>query len=228
MTHNNSPQRGNAFFLVLLGVILFAALAFTVSRGLRSDTTGKMTGQRAALAASDVLNYAQKMERGVNRIRRRNVSENDISFANDIVSGFEHSSAQPVRHRLFHPQGGNLSWQSPSADVNDGSEWHFTGATCIIDIGSAASGCESNSSNRDEALIAVLPNLAESVCSEINNRLGITGIPANSGTGYSTTLFTGAFADGTVIDNMDSFPQGCFNGGASQTGYHFYKVLLAR
>lgn len=224
----SSPcQRGNAFFFVLLGVVMFAALAFTVSRGLRSDTTSQMTGQKASLAASDILAYAQKMERGINRIRRRSVSENDISFANAVVAGYEHSPAQPDKHKLFHPSGGNISWQSPQENANDGSPWHFTGESCIAAVGTGDTSCDSNG-DPDEDLLAVLPNLAQGICTEINKKLGITGIPANAGSGYSTVPFTGTYSDGTLIDNMDGLKAGCFNGGASQPGFHFYQVLLAR
>ncbi len=220
-------ERGNAFLFILLGVILFGALAFVVARGMRSETTGNLTKRKAQLAALDTLNYAQKLGRAVNRLQRRNISENDISFDNASVAGYAHTPVQPDSNKIFHHSGGRVTWQEPFQDANDGSSWLFTGETCIVNIGTGGAGCDTNTVS-DEELLAVLPNLDQGVCEEINDRLGITGIPANAGTGYSTTKFTGTYQDDTVPENMDGLTSGCFDGGAGQSGYHFYYVLIER
>lgn len=223
-----NPESGNVFLFVFLGVVLFATLAFTISRGMRSDTAIAMSDREVELAASDIMSYAQRLERGVSRLRRRSVSESDISFhvANWGHTDYQHG--QPDKNQIFHPSGGAVSWKEAPQGSNDGSVWHFTGSTCIGDIGTGAAGCESDADATNEELIAVLPGLVQSICQEINDKLEITGIPANTGTGYSTTEFVGTYADGTIPDNMDGFNAGCFDGGASQTGFHFYHVLIAR
>lgn len=229
MKHAQIGERGNAFFFILLGVAMFAALAYTVASGMRGGSTTQLSGQRASLAASDILGQAQKIDRGVNRLRTRSVSENDISFANTKDPQFEHSSPQPTRHRVFHKEGGNVSYISPPPGANNGSEWFFTGATCMVGIGNGDTANCSTSGSRDEELLMVLPNMNAAVCQEINKRLGINGIPEDEGNGFARRAYKGEFEDSTYILALGEKTAGCFlEGRTGQGGLHFVQVLLAR
>jgi hypothetical protein len=216
-------ESGNVFIIILVAVALFAALGFTMSRGMRSDTTTQMSDQRVALSASTILTSGQKIERAVSRLRRKGISENDISFDQSFVAGYNHG--QPDTNKVFNPTGGSISWQTPPENANDGSDWLFTGATCIAGMGAGATGCDTDTTANEE-LIAVLPNLLESVCSEINDRLEIAGIPADTGGGASTTQYVGAFADGTeIILAGGPFNAACYSRGGSFT---YYQILIER
>lgn len=222
--NKHATQRGNVFIIILLAVVLFAALSLTIARSMRSDTTTNMSKRQAELAASDILNYAQKIERAVNRVRRKGVSENDISFDQAHVAGYTH--AQPATNKVFNTTGGAVSWQAPPEGVNDGSDWVFTGATCIADIGTGPTGCNSDTNISNEELTASLSSLTDNVCTRINAQLNITGIPADTGGGTSTTKYQGAYADGTeVILAGGPFNAACFSRGGNN---YFYYVLLAR
>jgi hypothetical protein len=224
-TKTRQAERGNVFLIIMIGVVLFAALAFTVSQGLRSDNTTRLSQQEVALAASDILSFAQKIERSVNRLRRRAVSESDISFiSNATGTDYQHGAPQPDSNKIFHPSGASVSWQEPPEGANDGSTWHFTGHTCITDIGTGATGCDSDSAANEELLI-VLPNVVDEVCAEINTRLNIGTTPTDSGGSYSATRFTGTYADGTEIILGSSQNAACYADGSNN---HFYYVLLAR
>lgn len=221
-----AAEDGNVFVIVILGVVLFGALMFVASRGM-NESPQSISDKRARIIAADVLSYAQKLERAVSRLLSHGVSENNVSFENPNVAGYNHAGCADAACKVFDPQGGAVGWQSPPQDANDGTPWLFTGGTCISGVGQGGAGCESDGVSNEE-LIAILPNLKKEVCAEINTRLGISGIPVNSGGGCSTTQFVGAFADGEMPDNMDGFSAGCFDGGAGQPGYHFYIVLNAR
>lgn len=224
MSNPRNSERGNAFIFILLGIALFAALAFTISRGMQGTTATTMSSRDAELAATDILAYAQRLERGLSTLRRKNISENDIDFDNGIVTGYAHTPVQPDANKLFNAVGGGVSWQSPPPGVNDGSEWHFTGATCIPDLGTGMAGCSSDGDSNEE-LIVVLPNVNQVVCERIDAKLGIAPIPTDGGSGYSTTKFTGSFTDGTAIVLPTPYSTACFTDG---TDYFFYSVLLAR
>ena len=43
MTAKSSNQSGNVFFIILIGIVMFAALMFTFSRGVRQSTEGIYT-----------------------------------------------------------------------------------------------------------------------------------------------------------------------------------------
>ncbi|GJL85439.1 MAG: hypothetical protein DHS20C02_12140 [Micavibrio sp.] len=211
----------------MLGVALFATLAYVVARSMRSDTASALTKRQIELAATDIIDYAQRLEHGVARIRRKSISESDISFEYnaDYINTACDTGADPEFPGclIFDPVGGGLSYLSPSDDVTT-AEWHFTGETCIIGIGTGVAGCDSDADISNEELLTVLPNIAQSVCEEINDRLGIGATPASVG-GHAAGKFTGAFADGTVLDGLDGVNAACFSNGGN---FHFYQVLIAR
>jgi hypothetical protein len=209
---------------ILLGVVLFAALAFIISRGMRNSTTTAMSQRQAELAAVDVISFAQRLERAISKVQLKGVSENDLSFDSEAVTGYGHTPAEPDNGKIFSPAGGSVSWQDAPASVNDGSPWHFTGHSCVPDVGNGGTGCGGNAVN-DEELLAVLPNINAVVCAAIDKKLGMDAIPQNTGGAYSTTKFTGSFADGSEIILDNSHNAACYE----QVGnYHFYYVLIAR
>jgi type II secretory pathway pseudopilin PulG len=226
---SHSSQSGNVFVIILVAVALFAALSFTVARSMRSETTGRISAQKAALAAADTLNYAQSLQNGVNRLRQHSVSESDISFESVNDTAYAHSPAVTETEQVFHTSGGGASWQAPYDLANDGSAWIFTGETCIPDLATGASGtpaCDADSDATNEELLAVLPNMDGTVCAEINRRLNITSIPADSGTGAATAKFTGGFADGKrIVLAGGPYQSACFSRGGHN---YFYAVLIAR
>lgn len=225
-------ERGNVFVIILVGVALFAALAFTISRSMRSTTTTQMTERELLLAASEIIEYAQKIGRAVDRVRRKGCSETQISFENDIAGGYTPGAAPPPKCEVFSNAGGGISWQSPAQGVNNGSEWVITGGNRIKNIGDDAI--------RD--LIIVLPYVDKDLCDTINERLGVslsTMPPVDTVNSDITTQFTGTFGSGSPViggtggagtPNFENISTVCYEGDntpASGT-YHFYHVLLAR
>lgn len=224
-TQDRTAERGNVFLFIMLGVVLFAALTFTVSKSFQNQsTTGNLSKKEATLAASDILSYAQSVERAVNRIRRKSVSESDISFSFESGSAYEHGTPQPTRNNVFNSAGGGATWKAPQAGANDGSLWFFTGETCIQDLGTGGSTC--NTGGNDEELIMVLPNVDILVCDAINERLGIGVTPTDTGGNYDTTPFTGSFGNGTkIVLAGGPYTAACYTDG---TNSDFYYVLLQR
>jgi hypothetical protein len=226
MLQNNSrpSESGNVFLFILLGVVLFAALAFTISRGFRSDTTSAMSDRQSELMAVDVISFAQRLERAVAKMQRSGISENDISFENETVAGYDHTPAAEEKSQVFHPTGGGITFLSAPSGANDGSPWHFTGNSCIPEVGEGDLGCGGNTAS-DEELLAILPNVKATICATIDKKLGIGDIPANSGGAYSINKYIGTFADGSEINIGDNHNAACYSDGGN---YHFYIVLIAR
>lgn len=222
-TPSTSSQSGNIFFIILLGVVLFAALSYMVSKSLQSESADKISKREAALAAADIIAYTQKIERTVHRLRSKSISENDISFDNPIVSGYDHDPVQSEKNKIFGA-GGRLAWQAPQTNINNGENWIITGSTCVSGIGQGAAGCHSDSLSNEELLL-VLPNLKDSVCSELNKALELTTSITDTGTGYSTTKYTGSFADGTRIATATPYKAACVTRAGSN---YFYSVLIER
>ena len=219
-------ERGNVFIFILLGIVLFAALSFTISKGFRSQTTDTMSNRDAQLAASDIMDFAQSVERGINRLRRKAISESDLSFDNDVVAGYAHSTARPDNHHVFDPAGAGVSWRNPPAGANNGDNWIITGASCVTDLNNGTSGCDTDGNIRNEELLIVLPNVDQAVCEALNEKLNIAGIPANSSEVHSTIPYRGVFTNNAEITVAGGpYSAVCYSiSGAN----HFYYALMAR
>jgi len=217
---NNCGESGNVMIIVLMGIVLFAALAFVIARGMRSETTTAMSSRQSELAAVDILDYAQRLERAVAKLRQKNVSESDLDFSNNIVAGYDHG--EPDENKIFNGAGGGVTYASPQEGVNDGTPWLFTGGTCVVNVGTGAAGCDSDGVNNEE-LLAVLPNVRQNICDEINKRLNIAATP--SGGSISNAKFTGSFNDGASPNGVDGLDAACVSIGGNN---YFYYVLLAR
>lgn len=215
---NSNTESGNAFFIVLLGVVLFSALMFTVSRSGQQGGDN-LSKKQAEVAVVDIIDYAQRLERAVNRIMLRGrFSETDISFDNG--TDYANGNCAVAACEVFNPGGGAASWRSPPPNIST-SSWIINGENRVPDIGSDA--------NAD--LVILLPGLSLDVCRKINDRLGVTnpgGNPPTDGNGINTDLFDGTFANSAIIGasaDLSRTHAACFSNGGD---YTFYSVLYER
>ena len=113
-----NTEAGNVFLIILIGIVLFAALSFTVARGFRSETTSNLSDRQATLHAQEVIDYAQKITRATDRLRRKGCSEKEISFFHPDISipntaknrYMNNSSPTDFTCHIFYPQGGNVNF----------------------------------------------------------------------------------------------------------------------
>lgn len=250
-------ENGNVFFIILIAVVLFAALSYTVARGLNSGSTSNLSKRQTELAASEILEYAQRVSRAVDRVRRKGCSESDLSFQHDEDGDGDYNDADESYYNanapsdftchIFHPAGGNLKWSTPNTDFLDTSKDGYgaygqyfipnliqvvgVGTTCVTAI------CTE--------LILDLPYIKLDICDAINKKLntntvsdGITNhsyIAANKFIGSFTFVTSGqtsTIGDGTGPNILPSGQtSGCISRagwGAGGSPYAFYHVLLAR
>ena len=239
----NSSQKGSVFFYILLGIVLFSALAFTVSRGFRGQSINMVSARQVDLAISEMLDYSQVVENAVSRLRRSGCSENDISFYSDLFVNPSHynNATSPVDKScdIFDGNGAAISWQAPPQIIQDiGSvEYLISGALQISGVGSDSSG----SIDQEMSLITIV---SQEICLAINNKLGIVNPSGNvPGTGQSinanyTVPSTNWQAIGWGFINNQTIgiagkaielygqSAGCYKG--SDDNYYFYNILIAR
>lgn len=224
-------ERGNAFIIILVAVVLFIALAFTVSRGMQGQSTSNLSAQELDLAVSDILAFAQRVERAVDRVRARGCSENEISFENDFVTGYNHTSPPPAKCRIFSKDGGGITWQNPPEGVSSGSVWLFSGHNKVTGVGEPTSN----------EILVMLPNIKKEVCDKINEKLGVkaSALPPKDGNASNITLkYRGAFDSGAPLlgnsgggtPEFTGFATLCYEGGTTPAAgtYHFYHAILVR
>lgn len=242
---SSDPQSGNAFWIILLAIALLVALTVTITKsGENTEQSGQRDRNR--IQASDILRQAKSIEQVIQNMRLAGIPENDISFENDTVTGYENSNCTGSC-RIFDVEGGGLTYKAPSPGWLDSTksaealygEWYFFANACIPVVGTGDASCASNA--RATELIVALPWVTRDLCIELNRLSGVQNLsdpirpPKTSGAAVKTTRdkFTGVFEEFAVINNTDDAfrgkPTGCFEGDTDPVGgYHFYHVLIPR
>ncbi len=242
MKNSNQNQEGSALFLILIAVMLFAALGYTVTNMMRSGSPDKIGEEKARLDAGQVLDFARQVRRATQELRISNgCSENEISFTRTTGDDYEHSPASRDECKIFHINGGAITYTTPLAEwLNPLSptptlqgSWFFPANLCVEDIGNGGSGCGSDATDNED-LVMVLPYITQTLCQEINKQLGRgSTIPVESGDGWPSgdDPFVGSFNNDAEL-NQAGLQQGCFEGSGSNTPpsgtYHFFQVLIPR
>jgi len=224
-------EKGSTFFYILLAVVLFGTLSFTVSRGMRGAQTNTLSDRKAELAASEILDNAQKIQRSIDYLRRNGCSENDISM--ETPDGLNTNAASPIDKscHVFSPSGGNITWNTPKIGIAENSFWRASSHSHINDIGT----------NKVELLL-YLPSVNKTVCEKINKSANIVRdtIPLESGYAFDSE-WNGSFNDGSphTISCNGVAPAGACNrkpfaciesdvSNAYHGNYIFYYVLIER
>lgn len=226
-------ESGNVFLIILIGIGLFVALMFTFSRGMQQGTDS-LSGREAELAASDIVSYGQQLQRGVERVIARGISETDISFANTVDTNYTNTNCSGTNDCLvFDPQGGAVTWKEPPARVNYTSASYFIGPNRV----GTADGTTLNIGTDARDLVLMLP-VNEVVCKAINSLTSKHDIWANASTANTSAPFIGNYAAGgggaISYNSITEQPtSGCFCEGPLPCTYpakqlYYYHVLFSR
>lgn len=237
-------QNGSALLWILIGVALFAALGFAVTRGMRGGGESTIAVEVARARAIDVVQYGNALRAAVQNLRIEGVTPQAVSFETPLVSGYANANCAGSSCKVFDPGGGGMAYRAPAEEWLDQSQsaktlfgqWYFPAGVCVEDIGSGGAGCDSDGEDNED-LIAVLPWVRREICIEINEKLGISNPggnpPVEVGNGWpvANTKFTGTFSDGVILEQTGQ-SAGCFAGNAAATppagAYAFFQVLMAR
>ena len=228
-------ESGNALFIILIAVALLGALSYAVTQSNRGGVAA-LTEEKAKLYAAEILEYAQVVSNAVAQLRLRGCSDTEISFENNVVSGYTNSNAPSDNTcHVFHPSGGGLSWNVPDDNMVSGTasadNWRIYASNEIQDIGTTG-GADSNVD-----LILFLADVDTSICLQLNERLSVSN-PSNApptDSGLDTDQFQGSYSHLVVIGDEDTALAGqktaCYtDGGAILPSAQnvFYKVLISR
>lgn len=168
-------QKGSALFLILIGVALFAALSYAVVNGLRvSDgTSSGVTRERADSDMSSVMDFAAATANGFQQMVLSDERDpNSIVFTRPGEAGY---NTAPHDFKIFHPQGGHVTYQDLWSSLDDSTEatatdWYFV-RNAIDGIGGSG----------DEVIMALV-RVPQRLCERINYKLtGSETIPSETG-----------------------------------------------
>ena len=225
-------ESGNVFAIVMIGVVLFGALMYTFSRSARQGD-GNLSQKKSEVVASDILAYAQRLERGVNRVMTRGCSEDFISFEHAGYVDYPVNPESPPDKscHVFDPAGGGISPLPDDGFSVSGLDIRPSGGSALSGIGDAR-----------QDLVVWFSGLPETLCRELNRRVDYAGaIPAFDSVHaweYGDYAITPGEHWGTGTLNLGALSglsAGCGfqddvppNAEHLAQGYSFYYVLMAR
>jgi hypothetical protein len=239
MSSIDTHEKGNALFLILIAVALFAALAYAVTQSARSGGA-PTTNEQNVIMAAQIVQSAAAAKAGVQRLVLGGVAANAITYAtpdntcpsspgtpDGVPYGTYNDFCQSGATCLFAPAGGGVPLPvAPAAAFTA----HVATFSSISGIGShvgvsmvgsgvgllgacntsaAVSGIGTAASD----LVIGWANLTQAVCQAINTGLGISGIPVNTGN--------------WDINAAPGQEAACVKFTGASTLYIYYQVLIA-
>ncbi|HPQ50596.1 MAG: hypothetical protein KDJ26_03760 [Alphaproteobacteria bacterium] len=228
-----NTQNGNAFLYILIAVILFGALMFTISRtSNQENSTSELDAGRVAVAANEILGYAASASNAITQMQATAVSNDNLDFMLPSDTDFNTDTVpRPNIYKVFHPSGGGLSYRTlpKDAEADDAA-----GLDPGYYIGRFNSVEWTPSTTPDILFVAY--EISTPVCQELNRKLvGSTTIPAVTGE-TSENLFiddqlhAGTNADFNVANcaACEEKPALCISvSNGIDDKYVFYSILEA-
>lgn len=222
-------ESGNILFYILIAVILLAALSYAVTRNISSGAN-QMTTERARMAATEILEYANSVANAAAQLRLRGCKLTELSF--EGASGTYTNASTPGDNtcKIFHASGGGVEVQSPpeAALVTVGASWAFSADMAVNDIGTT---CTSDSC---ADLLAYLPGVKDEVCDAVNAMTGIdtpTVRPSQNAASFGafqgTYTYVDMIGDQAGTTKLSAKNAGCFHSAGDDANI-VYKVLIAR
>ncbi len=221
-------NRGNALFLILIAVALFAALSYAITQSGRGG--GNISKEQAVIAASQVTQFAASIRTVIQRMVLTGTPVQSICY--NAGSAGSYLCAAPKAYRVFDPEGGGATIQCPTesqvdTNVYPAMHWRFRGILSadkgyyIKDIGT-----NTDVTGRDGFAQLIAVRLA--VCQQINKGLGLDQTPATG----SNFLYDGQSSETTynvgvnVLDSNAGEPFACFDTEQNNMGYMYYHATI--
>lgn len=222
-------QRGNALFLILIAVALFAALSYAVTQSGRGG--GTVDKETAMIAAGQITQYPAGLRVAITRMIITGTAATTIVFTTPSTG---------LTTEVFDPAGGGAVSESPPGNIGNaygGATGGTAGAWGYKDISDATLGyyvtgvgTDTDVTGRDA--LAYIYDISLSVCNQLNKGLGLAATPAGAGNGFQAALNAGkgAATFGFGSNNIDAISGqafACVQDLASDP-YFYYHVLIER
>ncbi len=112
MTNSSGQQerrgeRGNALVYVLIAIVLFAALSFTLARNSDSGEAGALPEERAELYTSQLISYASQVKSIYDQMDFQGARIDQIDFT--LPSDTANFDTGTKIFKIYHPEGGGLN-----------------------------------------------------------------------------------------------------------------------
>lgn len=239
---SKESEKGNALFLILIAVALFAALSYAVTQSGRSS--GTIDRETALIAASQITQYPATLETAITRMIITGVQASEVHFDHDVYNSDANSDVEDEGN-VFKSEGGGVTRSTPPSNIGKAQgDWPEQGNLVdntwgYKDVTDSANGyyIEDVGTNDDVSgrdAFAYLHDIAYGVCEQINKGLDLDTDPVpfqdtavdyslGSGVGSAGPASTGGSAN--TISAIPESPFGCFRNG-NNGPYDYYHALI--
>lgn len=214
---NFQNQTGNALFLILIVVALFAALSYAITQSGRGS--GNISKEQKELKAAQLMAYMASIQTAVTRMTLSGTSPADLQFNTAPLSGVPCTTGVNC---VFAPEGGGVifqDWQNFFTSVyhnklyfyaaGDGAYVENVGTTTGDEVMVVIAGIGKDGSKEDWAL-----------CDVINKRLGLPLLAS-----LTPNQPFDIDSPPVVFDSIPGKTGGCFRDEVGHDHYGFYWVF---
>ncbi len=182
-------ERGNALFLILIAVALFAALSYAITNSSRGG--GDTSRETEEIAISQVLQFANSMSVAIQRLTLFGCADDEITFEDN--GGFSHRKSGLAYDytnlnapgdescHVFSPNGGAVSTQELPENIMVGRDEIADGHMDVNSIfvqPMITLGLGSDTPGDGTDIMLWIGFVRQDVCMRINDRLGVPN-PSN-------------------------------------------------
>lgn len=103
---NRASERGNALVYVLIAIVLFGALSFTLGRQTDTNEAGMMSDEMSELYATQIISYTAQVRSAIEQMEfTAATSVDQLDFTAPTDAAFDTGT---LIHKVYHPQGGGV------------------------------------------------------------------------------------------------------------------------
>lgn len=228
---NTNYEKGTVLVYVFLGIALFAALSYVISRNLDAPTQA-VSEDQTSIRADRILNYVNQMRGVLQQLKFSGVPVTDLNFVmrDDRFQnpGGTDFATSPHFTKVFHPGGGGLS------EISLDNSYKDPAAANPVQIAlQFGTNVEWTPTAGTDVLLTVI-NLHADICRTINDRLyGSGNITPNPP--VTTISPQNVFVNTTSGANDDFEAADCAECDGrvalcvqDDTSYTFYTVVAAQ
>lgn len=220
--HHRHAERGNAFFLILIAVALFAALSYVITQGGKTGNIGDKDDKIAAFAR--LVQFPVSVQTTVNKMLLTGADVTELDFRRDAKGKgavFEH-----------------MQYQNPPLSIGASTDWGFKGVSKEGE-GWFVSGIGTDDAGGKDVFI-YLDGLSKDGCEHVKKALGLATLPLSES--FTVDLEKPGTAGATAGNNAWSFnihnavtppdpqPASCVRNGnrKGEPNYVYYHVIVAK
>ena len=211
-------QTGNALFLILMAVALFAALSYAVTQSGRDS--GGISKEKVMLKAAEIAEYCALLESVTMRMILTGTDEGDLEYcssgAGAIICEIDSDDVcTSGSDCAFSTDGGGAPSKNIVSEAGEsgGNATAYYGAAFVVGVGDTDTGTGDS--------VCFFNDVSEDVCEELNSNLGISGAIPEDSNSAGINLFTIDSATGEYSFCHDADSTG-------STSYQYVNVLYAR